>query len=100
MPKPAAVSNLIDELGLTDLPEAKQTELLSLMTETVLKRILIEVLDKLSPQEQEEFDKIKELGQPEKMTSFLRSKIDNYDQLVVQIIAEFKNDLKVDLENL
>jgi len=92
--------NLIQELGLEDLPEEKQIELLTSMTRVLIKRITLEVLEKLTEAERKEFDKVRESDDPEKVAKFLRDKIKNYDEMVEQIVKDFKNDMKGDLKNL
>jgi hypothetical protein len=44
---------LIDELGLSELPQDKQEELLIKMTEVLLKRIFVETMEKLSDEDRE-----------------------------------------------
>lgn len=86
--------NIIEEFGLKDLPEEKQTELLTAMTESVLKRITVKTLERLSDEDRSEFDKLKETDEPDKIVEFLREKISDYDQMVENIIKEFKEETK------
>ncbi len=86
--------NIIEEFGLGGLPEEKQAELLTAMTESVLKRITIKILEQLSDEDRDEFDKLRETDEPDKITEFLRAKISDYDQMVEEVIRQFKEETK------
>lgn len=90
MPK----TNLIKELGLEDLAEERQLNLLNLMTEAILKRITINVLENLSEADRKEFDKVRETNDPNQIHDFLKSKIPNYDKMAKETIEEFKKEMK------
>lgn len=100
MDKKTIQQNLIQELGLGDLPEDKQVELLTTMTESVLKRITIQVLEQLSEEEKKEFDQVRESNDPDKITEFLREKIENYDEMAENTVKEFKEEMKDTIEDL
>ncbi len=92
--------SIIQELGLQDLPEETQIKLLTQMTESVLKRIAVKVLEQLSEADRAEFEKLQETGDVEKVNDFLTAKIPNYEQIVLEIIAEFKEEMKTNIETL
>ncbi len=87
---------LMEELGLTDLPQDKQEELIIKMTEVLLRRIFLETMEKLDDSGKNEYQKLVEgeNATPEKMEEFLKSKINNYDQLVQKVVDEFKEEMK------
>lgn len=86
---------IIDELGLNDLPQEKQDQLLIKMTEAVLNRIFVEIMEKLNENDQNAYEKmIDENASPEQLESFLREKIANYDEMVANVIANFKEEMK------
>lgn len=87
-------NNLLEEFDLKDLPEDIQAGLIQVMMESMLKKITLSVLEKLSEEEKEEFQKIKDLEDPEKTESFLREKIPDYDVLVEGAVAEFKEEMR------
>jgi len=91
---------ILEELGLKDLPEETQIKLLTQMTESVLKRITIKVLERLSEEDRKEFEKLQAAGDPEKVNQFLTAKIPNYEQLVQEIVTEFKEEMKTNIEAL
>ncbi|MFA5777816.1 MAG: DUF5663 domain-containing protein [Parcubacteria group bacterium] len=87
---------LMEELGLSDLPQDKQEELVIKMTEVLLKRIFLETMEKLDDSGKGEYQKLVESGEatPEQMEEFLKSKIANYDELVQKVVDEFKEEMK------
>lgn len=92
--------NIIRELGLGDLPEEKQAELLTNMTESVLKRITIKILERLSKKDINKFEQLQETGDPKIMEEFLRSKISGYDQMLAETINEYKEEIKATTADL
>jgi len=92
--------NFLEDLGLNALPKEKQTELLTSMTESILKRITVRVLEHLSKKEKKEFDGVRESSDPDKINEFLAEKIDNYDQMVQEVISEFKEEMKTTMQGL
>lgn len=87
--------NIIEELGLNDLPQEKQEELVLKMTEVLLKRIFLNVMEKLSESDQDAYVKmIDEKSEPETMETFLQGKIKNYDEMVKEVIEQFKEEMK------
>lgn len=86
---------LLDELGLSNLPQEKQEELVMKMTEVLLKRIFIETLEKLKEKDQEEYAKmIEEKASPDEVEKFLHEKISDYDQVFEKIVTDFKEEMK------
>lgn len=100
MDKKTIQQNLIQELGLGGLPEDKQVELLTTMTESVLKRITIQILERLSEEEKKEFDEVRETNDPDKITGFLREKIKDYDEMAENTVKEFKEEMKNTVNDL
>ena len=67
---------LIKELGINNLPEDKQAQIITKMTEVLLKKIFVETMDKLGEQGVEEYEKMLEKNaSPEEMEEFFKSKI-------------------------
>lgn len=89
---------IIDELGLGDLPEERKAQILVDLLELVLKRLYMETMDKLTKEEQQELMKmLEEKSDQEKVESFLRSKISDYDEFVKKVVSELKDELKEDI---
>lgn len=93
MPDATLQQNLIKELGIDKLPSEKQQEVLAAMTEALLKRLVIRVLEKLPEGDRAEFEKISKSQDAEKMTEFLKNKTPNFEEIAVQEIADFKKEI-------
>lgn len=93
-------TNIIKELGLDELPENAQAEILTKMGEVVLKEISVKVLSRLSDSDLEEFEKVREEGSPEEVEKFLRAKVDDFDKLVENTVDEFKEEFKANVKKL
>lgn len=95
-PQSQALEQLVKELGIDTLPEDKQNELLIKMTEVLLKRIFLETMEKLGEKGREEYMEMTAEGKqisPEQIDAFLKDKIKNYDEVVKNVIGEFKEEM-------
>ncbi|TSC53114.1 MAG: Uncharacterized protein LiPW39_437 [Parcubacteria group bacterium LiPW_39] len=84
--------NLITELGLEDLPEGKKEELILKIGALIQQNILLRILSELGEKDKDEFDKVLAEENNEKTLAFLQSKISNFDELVKEEIAKFKEE--------
>ncbi len=94
------IQKILEELGLDTLPEKEQQKILEAMTISLTKRINVEILERLSDEDKEEFDNVRERGDVEEFNSFLRSKIDGYDEMLERVVEEFKKEMKANMEML
>ena len=86
---------LLDELGISNLPQDKQEDLIIRMTELLLKRIFIETMDKLDEKGREEYEKLTEgMASPQQIEEFLKSRISDYEEMTRKIIVNFKEEMK------
>ncbi len=89
---------LMEELGLSELPKDKQQDLIIKMTEAVLKRIFVETIDRLSEEDNKIYQEmIEKNSSPEEIDQFLKSKIENYEEMTRKAIDEFKEEMKKQL---
>ncbi|MEI7890732.1 MAG: DUF5663 domain-containing protein [bacterium] len=89
-----ALAQLIKDLGIDTLEKDKQNELIIKMTEVLLKRIFLETMEKLGESGREEYEKMSEGEiEPEQIEAFFKDKISNYDEMVQQIIEEFRAEM-------
>ncbi len=90
----AALTQLIKDLGIDNLSQDKQNELIIKMTEVLLKRIFLETMEKLGEQGREEYEKLT-VGEimPEQVEAFFKEKIQGYDEMVENVIEEFKIEM-------
>jgi 5S rRNA maturation endonuclease (ribonuclease M5) len=85
--------NLIEELGIADLPPEKQEEIISESATVVFKGILNRVVLLLSDKEKEEVNAILDKDNPgEEVYNYLKAHLPNFDEIVKEEIAEFKQE--------
>ncbi len=82
--------NLIAELGLADLPEDKKTEMILKIGNIIQQNILLRILSELSEKDKTEFDKVLAQGDDRKILAWLQAKLPNFDELVKDEVAKFK----------
>ena len=87
---------IIEELGLGDLPQEKQDELMTQIGEVVMKRIYLETMETLEKEDQEKLVDLMEKT-PDGVETYLREKIPDYDNFVKKVVDEFKAELKEDM---
>ena len=89
------INNLITELGLENLSEEQQIKILNAMTESVLKRITVEVLTRLSEEDQQALLAFQQnTPKPEEVEVFLKTKIPDYDAIQDTVVREFKEEMR------
>lgn len=86
--------SLIEEMGLGDLPEEKQQALTEKMFEVLLKNIFVEAGEKLSEEDKNIFgEMISKEASPEEIEKFLKEKIPDYEEMVKNIILNFREEM-------
>jgi hypothetical protein len=95
---PVPTGDIFRELGLDTLPQ-KQKEALALkMTEALLKRINLIIMERLSEKDIESYEKLADNNvAPHVIETFLKSKIPDYEVMVNSVIREFVDEMKKDL---
>ena len=92
------MTDLIKELGLEKFTEEEKNQVLIQVTDSLLKRLLLRVYDKLGIADQKEFDRLGEAKDFEKINKFLSEKIPDLDQVrdeeLSGLIEEMKDFLK------
>jgi hypothetical protein len=86
--------NIIKDLGFDKLPQKDQEEALLSAGRVIFQAVLIRVLDILSEEEKEEFEKIiaKNPEDQEKIMKFLNSKIPDLEEISREEITIFKKE--------
>lgn len=88
------MQKLMDELGLSNLPEDKKEELVAKMGEVILKRMFVAATDRLNPEDRESYGEMLDKGAaPEKIEEFLREKIPDYEQAMEKVAVDFRNEM-------
>ena len=98
---PSSQQNILQRLGLSELPEATQAELLSQMGESLLKRMTLEVLGEMSEEHQEAFLELQKDGpDPEAAEEFLKTHIPDFAAIQERVVSEFVNEMQGNVEML
>ncbi len=87
---------IAQEFGFTDLDDQQQEELVLQMTESVIKRVLVDAYAKLSDGDRTQFeDMLENIDNldPVDIDTFLRSKLTDYDELIAEAIADLKQNI-------
>ena len=84
----------MEELGLENLSQDKKDELLSKMGELALKRMFVEVSDRLDDESRVHFEKmLEEERSPEEIEEFLNVKISDLDDILKKIAKDIKGEM-------
>jgi len=92
--------NLIAELGLNELPPEKQEEMLLRIGELVQQNMILRVLHEMNESDKIEFEQIMAQADDEKILQLLESKFSNFNDLIAEEIAKFKEAALAHLEAL
>lgn len=85
--------DLIEKLGLKNLPVAQQEKLIEEMSEVVYKRIILKVIDKLIDEEVEELNNLFGKGDMEAVDNYLRDKVPNFVFILEGEIKKYGDEI-------
>ncbi len=85
------------ELGINNLPQVKQDEIITKIGELIFQGIMIQVVEGLSENDQDEFsdllDEIQEKPDSgEKLMNFLQERVPNLNTIVKNEVNRFRKD--------
>lgn len=88
------ITQIATALGIHELPEEDKKKLVEQFGEVALKAATVAVVEKLSVEKREEFAKLAEAGDPEKLKAFLDDEVPGHEALakdaVEREIKQFK----------
>ncbi len=86
---------LIAELGIGELPEDAQDEIVSKLGEIILKSVTVAIFEKLPKEERVNFERISASGDNERVQEFLAKNIPNMSALmeaeVKRVLQSFRD---------
>jgi hypothetical protein len=85
--------DILKELGIDQLPQERQNEVLSVMTEVILKRLTLRLLSGLADAQRAEFEEIAKSGDTEKITAFFSKNVPNYEKTIQEEIELFRSEM-------
>lgn len=95
--QPQTIQEVIaQEFGFTDLDSDRQERLIERMTESVIKRVLLDAYTKLSSSDRKRFEELMENIEsidPNAIETFLREKLTDYDAIINEAIADLKKHI-------
>jgi hypothetical protein len=89
------VETVVEQAGLSGLPEDFQQEYIEKMTIEAQKRLGVTAMSELSNEKIEEFSKLAEANRdnPEMLNDFLKENIENYDEKMAKALQEFGEEI-------
>lgn len=93
-------TSILSDLGLGDLSSEDQAIIAEKMTEAILKRVVTEFMNELSPEDLEEFNDLSENASSEEVEDFFRSRVSDHDAKVEKVIEEFKLEMHASLNDV
>jgi len=94
MDKKLLETNIIEALGLESLPDEQKIQMVQTMVDLVQKRLMLRIMDQLSEEEKDEFEKI--LGGRDvdlAAAEFIKNKVPNFDEMVQEEIIKVKQEM-------
>lgn len=91
------------EFGFDDLNDERQQELIERMTESVIKRVLVDAYTKLSESDRKTFEEMIENieeSDPNNIEEFLREKLTDYDEIIAEAVSSLKENIAQTTEQL
>ena len=90
----AVNQNLIQALGINNLPEEEQAKFLSEIARVVYQNITLRVINELGDQDKDEFDAFLEQNpdNQEAVYNFLKAKIPNLDEIAAEEVEKFQQE--------
>ena len=85
--------DILDLMGAQNMPEEKKKELYTKIIETIENRVVSRISGELSENDLEEWKKLADEGNKEKMQTFLKSKNIDLNQLMIQETLFYKSEL-------
>ncbi len=85
--------DLFKELGLENIPAEQKMALGEEMIKTVWQMILVRILETLSDEKKDKLYDLMNAGEPEAVNEYLKAEIPDYDNLVQEEIAKYKQML-------
>jgi hypothetical protein len=92
--------SIISLLGIESLSDEEKVEFLQKMTDLVQKRMVLHILEKLSPEEQVVFIDANEKNDEKKIDDILKSNNIDMLKLAEKEISKLKKELKGVIDNL
>ena len=88
--------NIIKILGIESMPDERKVQIVNQVTELVLKRLMIRILEVLDEAKQKEFAALLEKGEQQGIAGFIQTNVPNFPQWMNEELQKIKGDLKTE----
>ena len=85
--------DLLNNLGLDNLPEEKQEIIMAQVMESVLNRVLVRIIDALGDEKKNKFMELLEKGSDEQIREYFIDNDIDMDKFVIEESLLYKNEL-------
>lgn len=92
--------NIFDEIGLTNLNSEQRESLLKDFMSAIQAAINTRIINGMDEPILQEFDKLCEAGDQEKINEFLKAKVSNIDKITAEETQRFRDNLKQEMEQV
>lgn len=82
--------DLVEELGLQNMPLEQRTALLSQMSDVIMKAVWLKVMEQLSESQAMDLEKLFNAGDPNAIVAYLKKEIPSFDEIVAHEVASYK----------
>lgn len=92
---PTLKQKIIQDLGLDNLPENQQEEVILNIAKIIFQAVLIRIIENLNKEEKDEFEKslIEKSDDEQAMLDFLQLKIPNLNEIINEEIIKLKKEI-------
>lgn len=81
-------AQIASDLGIQDLPQNEQQELIAQFGEVALKAATVAVMEKLPQEKRDQFMKLAEAGDPAAVQAFLDAEVPGHNDLAKAAVAD------------
>ena len=92
--------NIINILGIQSLPAEEKAAMVAQMTDLIEKRLLIRILDSLSPEKKTEYEQLLDKEDGEAANKFLQDNVPTMGDWLMEEIGSLKQELAQRAEQL
>lgn len=89
--------NILVDLGIGEIPQEKQDEIITSLGELILKETFLATMDRLSDEQRQQYDELlSRQASPDEIEDFLKGALPDYEKMVTEIVQKTLDDLKRD----
>lgn len=89
--------NILVDLGIGEIPQEKQDEIITSLGELILKETFLATMDRLSDEQKQQYDELlSRQASSDEIEDFLKGALPDYEKMVTEIVQKTLDDLKRD----